>query len=109
MTRLIDTTEDEYLFGGLTFNKYNKRSNAIGKRFGRLKTKLGYGRVHVFHSFRYGFSGQLENAMIQETQASRLTGHKVHGMTYGLYSDGLAFERLKEVIEHINWTKSEMN
>ena len=103
ITRLIDTTEDEYLFGGLTFNKYNRRSNAIGKRFGRLKTTLGYGRVHVFHSFRYGFSGQLENAMIQQTQASRLTGHKVHGMTYGLYSDGLAFERLREVIEHIDW------
>ena len=102
-TRLIDTTEDEYLFGGLTFNKYNRRSNAIGKRFGRLKTKLGYGKVHVFHSFRYGFSSQLENAMIQQTQASRLTGHKVHGMSYGLYSDGLAFERLREVIEHINW------
>ena len=103
ITRLIDTTEDEYLFGGLTFNKYNRRSNAIGKRFGRLKTKLGYGKVHVFHSFRYGFSSQLENAMIQQTQASRLTGHKVHGMTYGLYSDGLAFERLREVIEHIDW------
>jgi len=103
MTRLIDTTRDEYLFDGLTFNKYNRRSNAIGKRFGRLKTKLGYGRVHVFHSFRHSFSSQLENAMLQQTQASRLTGHKVHGMTYGLYSDGLAFERLKEVIEHINW------
>lgn len=103
ITRLIDTTEDEYLFCNLPANKYGKRSDAIGKRFGRLKTKLGYGSEHVFHSFRYGFSGQLENAMIQQTQASRLTGHKIQGMTYGLYSDGLAFEGLKEVIEHIDW------
>ena len=43
ITRLIDTTEDEYLFCNLPANKYGKRSDAIGKRFGRLKTKLGYG------------------------------------------------------------------
>ena len=103
MTRLINTTEDEYLFCNLPTNKYGRRSDAIGKRFGRLKTKLGYGSEHVFHSFRHAFSSQLENAMIPETQARRLQGHKVQGMTYGLYSDGLAFEGLKEVIEHIDW------
>ena len=37
---LIDESDDGYLFSGLTFNKYNDRSNSIGKRFGRLKKKL---------------------------------------------------------------------
>ena len=44
------------LFPELTLNKYGERSNAIGKRFGRLKTKLGYGEDYVFHSFRKGFA-----------------------------------------------------
>jgi len=33
------TYEDEYLLPNLTKSKFNDRSNAIGKRFGRLKTK----------------------------------------------------------------------
>ena len=40
---------DEYLFSELTgSNKYENRSMAIGKRFGRLKEKLGFGRNYGF-------------------------------------------------------------
>jgi len=45
---LIAKSEDGYLLSGLTFNKYNGRSNAIGKRFGRLKAKLGFSNKKVF-------------------------------------------------------------
>jgi integrase len=45
-------SKDGYLLSGLTFNKYGDRSNAIGKRFGRLKTSLGFGKHRVFHSLR---------------------------------------------------------
>ena len=54
VARLRDTSTDGYLLSGLTFNKYGDRSNAIGKRFGRLKSKCGYGSDYVFHSFRKG-------------------------------------------------------
>ena len=40
--RLVDTSTDEYLLSGLTFNMYGDRSNAISKRFGRFKKALGY-------------------------------------------------------------------
>ena len=43
IARLIGTATGPYLISGLSFNKYGDRSNAIGKRFGRLKTRLGYG------------------------------------------------------------------
>ena len=35
--RLCAASRDGYLLSGLSFNKFGDRSNAIGKRFGRLK------------------------------------------------------------------------
>ena len=105
VARLVATSSDGYLLSGLTFNKYGDRSNAIGKRFGRLKKELGYGEDYVFHSFRKGFATQLENANIPVNVAARLMGHEVQGQTYGNYAEGLAFKGLKEAISHVDWTR----
>ncbi|MBF9019872.1 tyrosine-type recombinase/integrase [Rhodobacterales bacterium HKCCA1058] len=94
---------DEYLLSGLSFNKYGNRSNAIGKRFGRLKQRCGYNPSYVFHSFRKGVATQLENAHIPEVVAARLLGHEIHTMSYGTYSDGLGISSLKAAIEVVNW------
>ena len=48
----MGASQDGYLLSGLTFNKYGDRSNAIGKRFGRLKQSLGFSEKKVFHSIR---------------------------------------------------------
>jgi hypothetical protein len=56
IARLIDTATGQYLISGLSFNKYGDRSNAIGKRFGRLKTRLEYGPDYGFHSIRERWS-----------------------------------------------------
>ena len=98
------SSDDGFLLNGLTLNKYGDRSNAIGKRFGRLKTKLEYGEHHVFHSFRKSFATQLENAKIPLNVSARLMGHEISGETFGNYSDGLVFEGLKEAISYIDWT-----
>ena len=103
VARLVDTTKDGYLINGLTFNMYGDRSNAISKRFGRLKKGLGYGGDYVFHSFRKSFATQLENANIPLNVSARLMGHEILGETYGNYSDGLAYQGLKEAISHISW------
>ena len=103
VTRLVDTTKDIYLINGLTFNMYEDRSNAISKRFGRLKKSLDYGEDHVFHSFRKGFATQLENANIPLNVSARLMGHEISGETFGNYSEGLAFEGLRNAISHIDW------
>ena len=100
---LKSSTNGEYLLPDLTFNKYGERGNAIGKRFGRLKTKLGYGEDYVFHSFRKGFATQLENAGMQHNISARLMGHELGDQTFGGYSDGVMLERLVQAISHINW------
>ena len=105
IARLIDTATGQYLISGLSFNKYGDRSNAIGKRFGGLKTRLGYGPDYVFHSLRKGFATQLENAGVPHNVAARLMGHELQDMTFGGYSDGLMFERLKEAIAKVDYSK----
>ncbi len=82
----------EYLLAGLTFNKYGDRSNAIGKRFGRLKGSLGFGRKHVFHSLRKTLVTALENAGVSENLAADIVGHEKPRITYGLYSGGASLE-----------------
>ena len=101
VSRLVDTASSEYLISGLTFNKYGNRSNAIGKRFGRLKTKLGYGSDYVFHSLRKGFATHLENADVPVSTASRLMGHTIEGQSFGNCSDGLMFDKLVDAINKI--------
>jgi integrase len=66
---------DGFVLSGLSENKYGDRSNARGKRFGRLKAKLGYGRDYVFHSFRKSIARQLEEAGVPENISARLVGH----------------------------------
>ncbi len=86
--RLTKASEDGYLLSGLKSNKYGYRSDAIGKRFGRLKTQLRYERRYVFHSIRKTVATQLENAGVPENVAADLLGHEKNTMTYGLYSGG---------------------
>jgi len=105
VARLVNTATDGYLISGLTFNKYGDRSNAIGKRFGRMKTKLGFGPNYVFHSLRRTFSTQLENAEQSRNVVAQIMGHEKNDQTFGGYSDGLAFEKLREAIQHIDYSK----
>ena len=103
VARLKQTSNGKYLLQGLSFNKYGDRSNAIGKRFGRLKTELGYGPDYVFHSLRRAFSTQLENAGVERTTVARLMGHELGDQTFGGYSDGLHFEKFQNAIDNISY------
>ena len=103
VARLNDNSQDGYLLSGLTFNKYGDRSNAIGKRFGRLKSSLGYGTDYVFHSFRKGVATQLEAAEVPENHVARLLGHDLKTMSYGVYSGGVPYEVLQRAVECLDW------
>lgn len=103
VARLVDSSKDGYLLSDLTFNKYGDRSNAIGKRFGRLKAACGYGPDYVFHSFRKGVATQLETALVPENHVARLLGHDLKTMSYGLYSGGVSFEVLQNAIKMLDW------
>jgi integrase len=92
LERLRVSSQDGYLLSGLTFNKYGDRSNAIGKRFGRMKTALGFGSQEVFHSLRGTLVTALENAGVSENLAADIVGHEKPRITYGLYSGGASLE-----------------
>lgn len=94
-------TSDEYVIANLTKSKFDDRSNAIGKRFGRLKTKLGHTKRHVFHSIRKTFTTQLENAGVNENVTADIIGHEKPRITYGLYSGGTNLEVKREAISKV--------
>jgi len=88
MDRLKEASRDGYLLSGLTLNKYGDRSNAIGKRFGRLKGAGGFSEAHVFHSIRKTLVTLLESTGAPEGVTADIVGHEKKTITYGLYSGG---------------------
>lgn len=104
--RLKEASRDSYLLSGLTFNKYGDRSNAIGKRFGRLKKSLGFPDKKVFHSIRKTVVTLLEDAGVSENLTADIVGHEKPRITYGLYSGGHSVERMREAIEKVRYRKA---
>lgn len=103
MDRLVKASKDGFVLSGLSVNKYGDRSNAVGKRFGRLKAAAGYGEDYVFHSIRKTVSTMLENAGVAENVAADILGHEKPTMTYGLYSGGNSLALKREAIEKLHY------
>jgi integrase len=103
VARLKTASADGYLLSGLTANKYGDRSNAVGKRFGRLKAAEGFGERQVFHSIRKTVATLLENAGVPEGVAADILGHDKPTMTYGLYSGGAWLETARAALEKIDY------
>lgn len=74
-----------YLIRSDAQNKYGERSQPIGKRFGRLKTSLGFDGRFIFHSIRKTVAALFQNAGCEETVAADIIGHNKPTMTYGLH------------------------
>ncbi|SMF85985.1 Site-specific recombinase XerC [Tistlia consotensis] len=96
-------SSDGYVFSGLKANKYGDRSNTMSARFSRLKTDLGFGPSHVFHSFRNTLATMMENAGVLEGIAADTVGHKKQTMTYGLYSGGASLEVKQKALELVQY------
>lgn len=101
--RLLETSKDGYLLSRLPSNKYGSRSDAIGKRFGRLKTSMGFSSLKVFHSIRKTVTTMLENAGVTENLTADIIGHDKPRLTYGLYSDGHSIQKKREAIELLHY------
>jgi integrase len=74
-------------------------SNAVGKRFGRLKRQLlddGSTRQKCFHSLRKFVVTELERAGIAEGVAADLAGHEKPNITYNVCSGGRSIEQLSQ-------------
>ena len=101
--KLKRKSNDGYIISGFEKNKYGNRSNVLGKRFGKLKSRLFYDNSKVFHSFRMSVATQLEQAGVPEGVAADILGHDKPTMSYGLYSGGSSFQQKKSAIEEINY------
>ena len=99
--RLIESSKDGYLIAGSDKGSYGKRTDAIGKRFGQLKKKLGFGEQHVFHSIRKAVVSQLEQAGVSENTTADIVGHDKPRITYGLYSAGTSMKQKAEAIANL--------
>lgn len=104
MARLVRDSTDGYVVSGLSFNKYSDRSNAIGKRFGRLKRDQGFSGELTFHSIRHTVATLLDNAGVPDHHVADIVGHADRGsFTMNTYSGGGAPSTLREALERIDY------
>lgn len=100
--RLMESSEDGFLLSGLSSaNQYSKRSEGIGKRYSNLKTKLGYGRTHVFHSFRNTIVTLLKNNGYQNELIAETVGHLTDHFTLDKYSEEYIFSLKADAINSV--------
>lgn len=92
------TSTDGFLLSGYRENARGERSVALSQQFSTLKTELGFGQTHNFHSFRRTVATQLDDAGVPKQHAARILGHAEKGMTFGLYSAGARLETLREAL-----------
>jgi integrase len=104
--RLTDASEAGYLLAGSDEGSFDKRSDALGKRFGKLKEKLGFGPQHVFHSIRKTVVSQLEQAGVNENTTADIVGHDKPRITYGLYSSGASLKQKAEALAQVAYAGS---
>lgn len=86
--RLIETSKDGFLLPSSAGNKYGIRSDPLSKAFGRLKTSLGFGRQHVFHSVRATVITQLLRSGIPGNVVANIVGHETGIVTFDVYDEG---------------------
>ena len=94
-----DSGIDSFHFPNLSTAKYGKRKDALGKRFGRIKTSLEYDKRYVFHSIRKTVTTLMEQAGV----AADILGHDKPSITYGLYSGGTSMEQKHKAIKALDY------
>jgi integrase len=86
--RLSEDSTDTFLIPTSSHDHYGKRSHAISKAFGRLRTTAGFSKLHVFHSFRHTVVTELIRADVPDALAKELVGHETGSVTHDVYSKG---------------------
>lgn len=65
-------------------------------------------RALVFHTLRNSFMQRCENAGVPESTVKLIVGHSRQGsMTYGLYSPGPDFEKLRAGVRKVRYGKAD--
>jgi integrase len=102
--RLMSNNRSKYLLSDIVSNnKYNIRSDPLSKRFGRLKTKLGYGPKHVLYSIRHTVITLMDQAGIATSVIADTVGHEQSSFTKRVYSGGSSMDQKREAIEALTY------
>lgn len=99
------TSTDGWLISGLlTGGVDNRRSHHVSKKFGRWLGSHGFDtKATDFHSLRRAFLNRCENAAMPLSTAQLLVGHARQSLAYGLYSDGVEFDKLRAAIRLVTY------
>ena len=89
---------DGYLIESSAAGKYGVSSDPLSKRFGRMKTDMGFGPGQVFHSIRKTVATLLEQARLVEGIAADILGHEKVMMSFSLNSDGISMKQKRPEI-----------
>lgn len=92
--QLAKDSKDKLLIPSET-NKYDKRGDALGKRFTRLKTNLGFDKHHTFHSLRHSVVHLFRVAQCPVEIRNQIIGHESDDTGAGAHYGGHVGERLK--------------
>lgn len=106
MAELFASSTNDYLLPGRALNdanKYGHRLDAVGKRFGRLKTANKFGPTHVFHSVRKTAITLVHQADARMEIMASLFGHETGLITLDIYSSGPTMEQKRNVIELLEY------
>ena len=91
--RLVEDSRDGFLVVTDFVGKQGDRTGALGKAFGALKTSLGYGAQHVYHSIRGTTITQLARHDVPYPMICELVGHKTRTLVFDTYSSGFSAQQ----------------
>ncbi|AVH37528.1 integrase [Pseudomonas monteilii] len=101
INRLIKDSTDTFLIPTSSHDHYGKRSHAISKAFGRLRTAAGFSKLHVFHSLRHTVVTELIRADVPDALVKELAGHETGSVTHDVYSKGASAAQKLEAISKL--------
>jgi integrase len=103
LQQLAERSTDGFLIPSSGKNKYGVRSDPLSKRFGRLKTSLGYDARYVFHSIRKTTATMLEHAGAPPLVIIALMGHETKQITFDIYSAGPSLAQKRSAIDKLEF------
>lgn len=101
------TSVDGFVMSGLKANKYGDRSNRIGKRFGTLKSGVGFGLDKNFHSIQRSVITLLERAGAIESTVQHIARLERSTLTGRTYSGKSTLEMRREVLANLAYGETQ--
>lgn len=97
-------TDEERLWGNLTYCKVNGYSNSLGKWYQRFNRRyVTTDKLKTLHSLRHSFADGLKQQRVEKELISELMGHAQESITMSRYGKRYKPEVLLEVVKMIDY------